>query len=198
MFLRLWRNPQYSDIELITDISVMMFFEFFMLWAGAFTSIAATKSKILKWICILLFAKLVLAFNAVTIGNKLFIIYGMVVLSRILTSLFEKKSSLSDDTRTKELSFSNIILHDRLAMPLITFALYAFLFFATVGDRIMPEFGLTKEFLENSSYYLYRFTELNDAGPHVYLSLGVLYFSMLILLDCLVIYLSYKEEKRKE
>jgi len=200
LFLKLWRSPQHSDVELIADLTIMIFFEFIMLWAGFFVSIAAEKSNIVKWFCILLFIPLVLGFNAVITGNKILFIYGMVVLFRILTSIFEKKSSLSDNSHTKELSFSNIILYDKLAMPLITFALYAFLLTATVsteyGDYSIPEFGLTEEFLKNSGYYHHMKMEVEV--PHLYLCLGVLYFSVLILLDCLVIYLSYKEEKRKE
>jgi len=197
LFLRLWKSPQHNDFELIADITVMMFCEFIMLWAGFFTSIAAKSSNILKWICIFIFALFLLGFNAATSSYKLFAIYGIIVLFRILTSTFEKKSPLSDDSRPKELSFSNIILHDKIAMPLITFALYAFLFSATVGDRITPEYGLTDEFLKNSGYYLHHM-KMDAKNPHLYLCLGVLYFSALILLDFLVICLLYREEKRKE
>jgi hypothetical protein len=173
-FLKLWIHPQVSDIEIIFNLSFLMIFEFIMVHSGAFMSLLGRSWK--GWLFFIVFYGLfALAFNAMVSSNEIIILYGAVVLNRMLPNILQKPN---ETDRAK-----GTIMSGLYAM------IYLLLFFTIVlGVFRIPQFGLTKEFLQAANYSeVNKFDEGFARNPHVMMCFGVLYYLLLTLLDMMVI-----------
>jgi hypothetical protein len=172
-FLHLWIYPQMSDVEMLFNLTILMFFEFIMVHSGVFMSLLGRSWK--GWLFFtFLYGIFALAFNAMVNGNQILILYGAVVLNRILPNMLNKEKT----DKTKEITISGLY-----AM------IYFFLIIAIVfGASRVPQFGLTHEFLEAANY-----SKVNTVGgelsemPHAIMCFGALYYIALTLLEVFII-----------
>ena len=181
--LRLWICPQISDIELIFNLIILLFFEFIMTHSGVFMSLLGRSWK--GWLFFTLFYGLfALAFNAVVSGNQIIILYGAVVLNRMLPNIF---SNPEQSERAKRVVISG---------------LYAMIYFLLLIVVILsashiPQFGLTEEFLEAANYSeVFTASGNFSETPHVFMCFGVLYYLALTLMETIMIKREVKKQLR--
>ena len=111
-----------------------------------------------------------LAFNAFVNGNQIIILYGAVVLNRMLPGLLN--SGKQDKDHGLRLSAAYALIYFGLLFPVI------------FGSSYIPRLGLTEAFLTSVDYL-----SINQAGgdfaeaPHVFMCFGVLYYLILMLLE---------------
>jgi len=180
-FLKLWIHPQVSDIEMIFNFTVLMFFEFVMVHSGVFMSILGRSWK--GWLFfIILYGLCALAFNSIVSGNQILILYGVVVFNRMLPNIQRKP----EDTEKKE-GIKGI--KEEIIISIIYAVIYFFLFVTIIYCAShVPPFGLTKEFLESAN-----FGKINTISgdfsdkPYIMMCFGVLYYLFLTLLDVILI-----------
>ena len=201
-FLRLWICPQVSDLEMIINLTVLMIFEFVMVHSGVFMSILGRSWK--GWLFFIVFYGLfALAFNAIVSGNQIIVLYGAVVLNRMLPNILRKPekneiviSGLFDKNvkKTGDLEPSKELMMSALYAMIYFFLLLIIVFCSSY----VPQFGLTKEFLEAANY-----SKLNTIGgdfsdkPYVFMCFGVLYYLMLTLIDVAMIKHNVKKGLQK-
>jgi len=169
LFLSLWLHPQASDIELIYNLTILVIFEFILVHSGVFMSILGRSWK--GWLgFIFLYGLFALAYNTFVNGNQIIILYGAVVLNRMLQGI---------------LSIGKTDKEQRLGMSAVYAMIYFLLLVAVIiGSSYIPRCGLTEAFLESNDY-----VGVNQAGgdfagaPHVFMCFGVLYYLILMLLE---------------
>lgn len=184
LFLRLWISPQYSDIDLIYSLAMMIFFEFVLVHSGTFMSLligAPLRKSWWKWLFFILFyGSFALAINASVPGNTILIFYAFVVINRMLSksrkAKGEKKSGLV-------ISFLYMILYAAVLIAVIGFA-----------QNSIPKFGLTEDFLRATDWN-------NVAGegfllPHVMMCFGVVYYTLLTIVDLTFMMIGKEKKKR--
>ena len=181
-FVKLWTRPQVSDIEMIFNFTVLMFFEFVMVHSGVFMCIIGRSWK--GWLFfIILYGLFALAFNSIVSGNQILILYSVVVLNRMLPNILRKP----EDTEKKE----------RIIISAIYAMIYFFLFVTIIYcASSVPPFGLTKEFLESAN-----FSEINTISgdfsdkPYIMMCFGALYYLFLTLVEVIMIVRKVKKQK---
>ena len=190
-FLRLWIHPQASDIEMISDFTVLLIFEFVMVHSGVFMSVLGRSWK--AWLVFIIFYGLfALAFNAMVSGNQIFILYGAVVLNRMLSSIVRKPQKneiqLSGIFRKNGKQTENAEPSKELILSVAYAVIYFFLFFIVIFcSSSIPRFGLTETFLDTANY-----RELNklggdfDKNPYVFMCFGTFYYLFLTLIDVIM------------
>gem|GEM_PF-634423 len=169
IFLTLWLHPQASDVEMIYSLTILILFEFVLVHSGVFMSILGRSWK--GWLgFIFMYGLFALAFNTFVNGNQIIILYGAVVLNRMLPGL------LNSGKPDKE---------QGLMMSAVYALIYLGLFFPLIfGSSYIPRLGLTEAFLTSVDYL-----SVNQAGgdfagaPHVFMCFGVLYYLILMLLE---------------
>ena len=178
IFLTLWLHPQASNVEMIYSLTILILFEFVLVHSGAFMSaipLIARRRSWMVWIAFILFYGLfALVFNALVSDNRIIILYGAVVLNRMLPGIFSK----DETNRAKRVALSGLF-----AM------IYLVLFFSLIfGSSYIPRYGLTEAFLTSVD-----FAGVEKMGgdfaevPHVFMCFGVLYYLILTLVDVLLI-----------
>ena len=170
IFLRLWINPQTSDIELIYSLSILVIFEFLLVHSGAFMSILGRSWK--GWVGFGIFYGLfALAFNTMVRGNEIIILYGAVVLNRMLPKLLNSEQT---------------DIGQGLMMAMINASIYLVLIFAVLlGSSYIPQFGMTEAFLNSVAFGDISSEGIGffDEGLHVVMCFGVLYYLTLMLVE---------------
>jgi hypothetical protein len=191
-FLRLWIRPQVSDVEMIINLIVLMIFEFVMVHSGVFMSVLGRSWK--AWLGFVVFYGLfALAFNAMVSGNQIIILYGGVVLNRMLPNILRKPKktdiTISGIFEKNGKNTENLEPSKELMMSALYAMIYFFLLFTIVfSSSFIPKFGLTKEFLEVANY-----SKSDTVGgdfadkPYVFMCFGVLYYLFLTLLEVMLI-----------
>ena len=168
-YLKLWTHPQVNDIEIIYSLSVLVFFEFILVHSGVFMSYLGRSWK--SWLLIIFFyGVFALAFNAMVSDNQILILYCAVVLNRMLPKIFNREKP----DMKEELSISAIY-------AVVYFALIMIMIFAS---DLIPQFGLTKEFLEAARFDdIVKGEGFMDDMPHAIMCFGVVYYVILALFD---------------
>lgn len=173
-FLRLWIHPQFSDIDMIYSLTVMILFEFVMVHSGVFMTAFGKSWK--AWLFLIIFyGAFALAFNSIVSDNQIIIIYCTVVLNRMLPKILNKGKT---DNR-KELGIS--VGYSMIYIILITIV--------ALSSGIIPQFGLTPEFLEVANYNTvnggidWEFFDM----PYIVMCFGVLYYFALTIVDVALI-----------
>ena len=167
LFFSLWISPRVSDAEMILNLSVLMFFEFVLVHSGVFMTVLGRSWK--SWLgFISVYGLFALAFNTIVSGNLIIIIYGAVVLNRVLSGIFETDKD------------------QEILMSCCYAVIYFFLMFAMVLlSSHIPEFGLNAEFLAASKYNQMRRAAGINVETHAMMCFGAVYYMSLTLIDVL-------------
>ena len=158
-------------------------FECFMIHTSLFMSIVDRQAWS-DWLYgLVFFGFIAYGFNHLVSGNQIFIIYGVLVLNRILLGLLRGDI----DKRQEEI------------MSIVYFTIYLVLIvFVAMVSGLIPRYGLTEEFLSAANYIDVKRLdikfELIDM-PHVAMCFGVLYYLALTLVD--VYSIKHKLAKRE-
>lgn len=173
-FLRVWIHPQIDDAEMIFSLIVLVFFEFILVHSGVFMTAFGKSWK--AWLFLIVFYGLfALAFNAIVKDNQILILYSAVVLNRMLPKLLNKEKN---DSR-KELGAS-------VGYAMIYIVL---IIIVALGSDIIPQFGLTPEFLETANYDDIKSRINGDIidMPHAIICFGIVYYLALTFIDIVLI-----------
>ena len=169
IFLKLWLHPQASDVKLIYSLTILILFEFVLVHSGVFMSILGRSWK--GWAGFIVFYGLfALAFNALVNGNQIIILYGAVVLNRMLPGILNREKT--DKERGLMMSAVYALIYFGLLFPVF------------IGSSYIPHFGLNETFVKSADYL-----SIIQAGgdfaemPHVFMCFGVLYYLILMLLE---------------
>ena len=171
MFLSFWLFPQIENIELIYNFIILLMFECIMIHTRLFMSIVGRSWS--DWLYGLVFFGLfAVGFNSIVSGYQILIIYGALVLNRMLSGLLNRGKI---DKRQEEI------------MSIVYFTVYLILIvLVAIVSAFIPEFGLTEDFLEVANYESVKRLdakfELIDM-PHVTMCFGVLYYIALTFID---------------
>jgi len=173
--LSLWLHPQADDIDMIYNIIVVLMFEFFLINTGLFISLA--DRSWFDWLFGLGFFGLFAAmFNSLVTGNFILIIYGTMVLNRILYKIHNREKI------DKKREMNNVLLNFKIYLGLV--------FVVACGSYFIPHFGLTKEFLETVRYevavnydrgidWSFEFVDM----PHIAMCFGIVYYFTLSFME---------------
>ena len=166
--LRLWLSPDAMQIDRLNTLAVMMGFEFIMIHSGVFMSVMPRKISL--FFLIPFYSTFAFAMNTMVSGNTILWLYFGVVLLRM------------------RFAFSNPSPHQKQRAILVSIcaALLYFLllvFMVLIADLI-PKFGLTNTFLNESGYR----DSLKSGGvfldmPHVPMAMGVIYFTLIAFME---------------
>ncbi len=167
-FLRLWIAPSPNDIERILTLVMLVLFEFVLVHSGVFMAVMPRKMSL--FIFIPFYGIFALAMNAAVPGNTILILYMAVVLVRMRYAF----SNPTDEMKTKTLIFSGAA----------AFLYFILMFIFAFGGDFLPKFGLTHSFLQGNGF----FNLANASGefiekPHIALSMGAVYFTLLSVLE---------------
>ena len=167
-YLSLWRCPQASDVEKIYNLSVLMAFEFIMVHSGVFMSVLGRSWK--GWLCaIILYGLFAFVFNLFITNNYILLLYGGVVLNRVLSGVMTK-----DETENSKKAVSSALY------ALVYFFL---MMFVAVYSFMIPEWGLTDDFLQSSGYRdIVIIGGILTDTPHTSMCFGMLYYMALSLM----------------
>jgi len=169
LFLSLWLYPQASDIELIYSLTILILFEFILVHSGVFMSVLG-RSWIGWLFFIFIYGIFAFAYNTFISGNQIIILYGAVVLNRMLQGILSRRGADKEQ-------------------GLMMAAIYAITWFGllimvVVGSSYIPRYGLTEVFVNSTNY-----TTINQAGgdfkgdPHIFMCFGVLYYLILMFVE---------------
>ncbi|OAB80165.1 hypothetical protein [Cochleicola gelatinilyticus] len=175
-FYIVWSNPKISNVHLISELALLIAFEFIMVHSGVF--MAAFPKKISLFIFFPLYGIFAIVFSSFIENWHLIIItYLFAVFNRMRFAF----ADVSDRLKSR-----NILISVTAAV------VYFFLMFiiAFSADSI-PELGLTQDFLNKSGY----FETLKTGGifldmPQTALCLGVIYY---VLMACFVFLITRKK-----
>jgi len=181
--MRLWTHPQIDDIELIYNLTVLMVFEFIMAHSSMYMHSLGRSWK--SWLFfIFLYGIFALLYNTFTHGNQILILYGAVVLNRMLPNILNKRKT----DRKEGLTISGLYA-----------LIYFMLFMILVGNAsYIPRMGLTDDFLKTANYYIFAVDTgsfgIFTSSPQLPMCFGALYYLLITLLD--VISMIYDAHKR--
>ena len=169
IFLSLWLHPQASDIELIYSLTILVLFEFILVHSGVFMSILGRSWK--GWVgFILVYGLFALGMNTFVNGNQIIILYGVVVLNRMLTGI------LNSGKADKELGLS------MSAVYVVTY--FGLLLAVVFGSSYIPRCGLTEAFVQSTDYVSFNMAGGDFADmPHVFMCFGVMYYLILMFVE---------------
>jgi hypothetical protein len=168
IFLSLWLHPQVDDIEFIYSLTILVLFEFILVHSGVFMSAIGRSWK--GWLgLIFLYGMFALGFNAMVNGNQILILYGAVVLNRMLSGIMNRGAD-----------------KEQALMMSAVYAIVYFVLLITVlfSSSYIPRCGLTEAFLVSVDY-----SSINQAGgdfsdaPHAFMCFGVLYYLILMFME---------------
>ena len=184
IFLSLWLRPQASDVETIYNFSVLMAFEFIMVHSGVFMSVLGRSWK--GWLFfILIYGLFAFVFNLFVTDNRILFLYGGVVLSRMLSGIMT-----SDETEKAQKANYSVVY------VLIYFFL---IFFVAMHSFLIPEFGLTDDFLESSGYRdNIIIGGLFTDTPYTAMCFGALYYTALSLVALFAMFYQPAEKPAPE
>lgn len=170
-YFRLWSSPGPDDGELIVSFATLMAFEFVMVHSGVFMAVFPRKWSLLVFFPF--YGLFALAFSASMPNNLILWVYLIAVAGRM------------------RFAFQDVPIGERVRL-IIRSAIAAFFyliltFAVAIGAPIVPELGLTQEFLNSIGYF-----DISDTGglfidePKTALSLGVFYFIAITVMEWFV------------
>jgi len=191
-FLRLWIYPQVSDIEMIFNLSILIAFEFVMVHSGVFMSAFSRSWKALLGL-IFFYGLFALAFNTAISDNQILILYGAVVLNRMLPKILNREQTdVKEKLQTSGVNKNGkkLILTEKMQKEIAISAIYAVIYFILlmiiiVASDSIPQFGLTKEFMEIADYGSVQggTSGLFFEKPQIVMCFGVVYYLILAVMD---------------
>ena len=166
VFLMVWMHPELHPVSLINDLAILMAFEFIMVHSGVFMAVMPKKWSL--FVFFPLYATFAYAFNESVVNTNILYIYLLTVLNRMRFAF----SNVSEKVRIAQMGKS--------ALKAI---FYFFLILAVcIANNIIPPFGLTEEFLENSGYFqTVKSSGLFIEKPFVPICMGFIYYSVPVL-----------------
>lgn len=174
-----WFFPEYYDVALIYNLTLILIFEFILVHSGVFMSITNNIKVLIGFA--LLYGLFAFAFNYSVLGDSPLILYlySFTILNRILYGF----SSLTDEERKENLGNS--------AMMAVNFMFCIVL--VVIVSSLVPYGGLTPNYLSSIDYY----NTIPHGGefpekPHVAFAFGVLYFGLPVVLPLFFKLLSKK------
>jgi len=135
-FFTLWTNPQLSDATKISDLAILMAFEFVMVHSGVF--MAVMPRKITLYVLVPIYALFALAFNMSVSNNTILILYLMVVFNRMRYAFSDVSKAVK--SRTIFISVLAAIIY------------FVLIFVMMFNMNSLPEYGLNANFLECATY----------------------------------------------
>ena len=187
MYLSLWISPKANDIEMIRNLSVLIIFEFFLVHSRPAMGLAlATRNWAGFLMLVLIFGMFALLFNMMVKGNLILVIYGAVILNRILPEILPGGKAEMD--RGREILENFLCLFIYCAVFIIMFLGGEFISF--IGLENFFKFGLTDDFLASVNY--------KGSAPHEKMCFGVLYYLGLTFVDIFKIKIWFKLSKNIE
>jgi len=171
-FFTLWTNPQLSDATKISDLAILMAFEFVMVHSGVF--MAVMPRKITLYVLVPIYALFALAFNMSVSNNTILILYLMVVFNRMRYAFSDVSKAVK--SRTIFISVLAAIIY------------FVLIFVMMFNMNSLPEYGLNANFLEASGYNAAKTSSgvFADA-PHTAIAFGFIYYSILAIIEALLI-----------
>lgn len=167
-FLMLWLHPEAGDINNIFYFSILMAFEFFMVHSGVLMAMAPLKTSLSLFVPV--YGIFALVFFLVSGLSSILWLYLLVVLNRMRFAFFNV------DENTKQ----QVILTSIFAAIIYFFLLIPL----AVGAELIPDFGLSETFLEESGYNaIKRGSGIFIDSPKVSMCFGALYYFFLSLYD---------------
>ena len=170
----LWTQPEPADFARIQTLALLMGFEFFMVHSGLFFNLMPRKTSVLFLLPV--YGVIAYFLNTGAENNFILYLYLGLLITR-LRFLFEEHTAIQKSRATKI----------SIAAALIYFASIGVI---AIGETDLPAKGLNPDFLSKESYY----DTLNVGGifteqPHLPLIMGIIYFSMMILLELYLLFL---------
>ena len=166
--LRYLLAPGPEDGEAILTLGVLMGFEFIVVHSGVFMAAMGRSKAILLFVPI--YGLFAWVFNQFAPNNAVMWLYLSLVLTRMRFAFSNPtKESIA---RNGIFSFGAVTAYFFLVM------IFAF------SSEVLPQFGITDTYLEQINY-----SSLHNSGgifvdlPHVPLSMGVIYFSLLAWME---------------
>ena len=192
-FLSFWIYPQADQIEMIYDFVILIIFEFFMVHSGVPMGIVGRSVKLLL-ILIIIYGLFAVIINLFISSNFIIILYCSLVFNRILSGIQfgnRKTNSLNEPTDAQASMIGNAALN--------TIIYFLLMCFVCVSMDIIPEFGLTSDFLQEANYSSVKkiggiFTDM----PQVAICFGTLYYLILGLIGVFSIVLSFESAERRQ
>ncbi|MCM5662364.1 hypothetical protein [Galbibacter mesophilus] len=178
-FFQLWLFPEETQAEKIYSMSFLIIFEFVMVHSGVFMAVMPKKWSF--FIFIPFYGVFAWAFNHAVPNNVVLITYLVVVLNRMRFAFFNADKRLKE--RAAAFSVFALIVY------------FVLTFVVLFSAEILPEFGLTAEFLEKSGYNAIKSATGTFVDvPQTALCLGVLYYSALAIIEAKLV--SHSEKKK--
>ncbi len=176
---RYWIAPDPNNTDRLQTLAVMMVFEFIMVHSGVFMAVMPKKISLLFFVPV--YGVFALAMNTMAPGNTILWIYLSVVFVRMRFAFSNPKGSEPQIAIT--ISLCAVLIYFAL---LVSFILNA---------HLVPKIGLTDQFLLESGYK----DSITTGGlltdmPQVSMAMGVVYFSLLALIE-IVIPIFYSKSK---
>ncbi|EWH12549.1 hypothetical protein IZU89_07960 [Cellulophaga lytica] len=167
-----WYTPNITDATKILSYVTLMAFEFAMVHSGLFMAFLPKRTSL--FLLVPLYGAFALAFNSFIEGNDILILYCVVVFNRMRYAFFNVKQELKNELILKSV---------------ISVIGYFFLLLGTLLiQSVIPELGLTKDFLAKSNFYKdLTITGLFVSQPQIPLFFGVLYYLFLAITDAYLI-----------
>jgi hypothetical protein len=166
VFLMVWTHPELHPVSLINDLAVLMTFEFIMVHSGVFMAVMPKKWSL--FVFFPLYGTFAYSFNESVINTNILFIYLLTVLNRMRFAF----SNVTPDVRMMQIGKSvvKVIFYFFLIMIL------------AIGNKYVPPFGLTNEFLEKSHYFqMVKSSGLFIEKPYVPICMGFIYYSVPVL-----------------
>jgi hypothetical protein len=170
LYLSLWISPQVSDVKEIQIYSLLMELEFFAIFSGLFLFMRPKKlwGLLIGILPMLLFAWGLSKSSQV---YEVFYIYLFTLFNRLRFAF----------SNTNEEFGLIVFKRNFLAMPIYLSLIGGMGFVSVFG--LIPQLGLTDNFLENSGYNSIEGSTGWLDKPQENLCFGVLYYLMLAVLD---------------
>ena len=169
MFFQTWSTPFGTDIDRVYTLSTMIVFEFVMIHSGILMS--AFPLKFTLFIFFPFYGLFAFVFNMSVSDNTILYLYLVVVLNRMRFAFY----NVDQETKRRN-----------IRMSVYALCIYIFIFLTVASSpKIVPELGLTHEFLKIMGYQPHGTGILNDE-PKISMCIGFLYYIALALFDMIV------------
>ncbi len=171
-FYTLWTAPNLSDATKISDLAILMAFEFIMVHSGVF--MAVMPKKITLYVLVPLYALFAFVFNLSVSNNTIILLYLMVVFNRMRFAFSDVSKAIKQRAIFTSVSAA--------------FIYFVLIFVVLFSMDYLPELGLNANFLEVSGY-----NKAKTSGgvfidtPHIAIVFGFIYYSILAIVEALLI-----------
>ena len=164
---QLWHHPGPDDAARILTLATIMAFEFVLVHSGVFMAVMPKKISLLVFIPF--YGVFALAMNAMTPGNTILWLYLGIIAVRMRFAF----SNPTEEAKGKNMTMS--------VAAVMTYFVLIFVF--AFGANIIPDLGLTAEYLESSGFQTLRngATGIFIESPQVPLAMGIVYFTLIAL-----------------